>query len=54
MARLSEMWRDGMSVEAIADAFGCDPDEIAVIVIDRAHVGAIDARESSMNGRMTR
>lgn len=43
-------WQDGVSVEVIAKRFRRDPDEVAVLVMDQARVGAIEKRPCGAKG----
>lgn len=48
------MWREGLSGEDIARAFGRDPDEIGLLVIDRKRKGFIEDRPGGWFGRRRR
>jgi hypothetical protein len=45
------MWNEGLSIPDIARAFGRDPDEVAVLTIDRARRGHISKRAGGALGR---
>lgn len=46
-----EMWKDGRSVQEIADHFDRDPDEVVLLVIDQAREGKIKRRSTGLSGK---
>lgn len=43
--KVEEMWREGLSVWEIAKVFDRDPDEVALLIMDRARQGTIRKRK---------
>ena len=46
--RFDQMWKDGLSIIEIAEKFDRDPDEIVILIIDRAQQFKIKSRENSV------
>lgn len=51
--RFDAMWNDGESVWSIAEKLGRDPDEVAILVIDRKRKGKIAIRSGGVFGNGT-
>lgn len=51
VALFDRMWQQGMSIWDIAKAFDRDPDEVAILAIDRARQGFIERRPGGAYGR---
>lgn len=45
VVQFERMWNDGWDIEVIANALDRDPDEVIVLVIDRARNGHIRSRK---------
>lgn len=48
--RVDEMWMDGFPITSIAEEMDRDPDEVLVLIIDRARKGQITARKGGILG----
>lgn len=48
--RFEELWKQGKDLTSIAKEFNRDPDELAILVIDRARQGRIEQREGGLLG----
>lgn len=48
------MWHSGVSVQFIANTFKRDPDEVLLLLIDRAKLGYIKPRKGELWGRFKR
>ncbi|MFB6364503.1 hypothetical protein ACFCP7_10615 [Paenibacillus elgii] len=54
VASFEQAWNDGLSIKEIAKAFNRDPDEVAILAMDRCRCGAISERPGGAWGRRMR
>lgn len=54
VSEFDRMWDEGLSVYDIARAFDRDPDEVALLVMDRVRAGMIEKRKNGIWGRRRR
>lgn len=54
VALFDRMWEQGLSVWEIAEQFKRDPDDVAILAIDRARQEFIEPREGGAYGRRRR
>ena len=54
VAKFQDMWREGLGLKEIAEAFKRDPDEVGMLVMDQARKGLIKPRKKVVNGRRYR
>lgn len=47
---IDRMWEQGLSIYDIARSFGRDPDEVAILIIDRSRLGKIKPRKGGVYG----
>jgi len=47
---IEHMWSKGLSIHDIARSFGRDPDEVAILIVDRARQGKIKPRKGGVFG----
>lgn len=50
VAQMEHMWREGLPVSDMAVAFRRDPDEVALLVMDRVRHGYIHKRRGGVYG----
>lgn len=50
--QIDQLWRDGYSIWDIAEQFDRDPDELLILLIDRAKRGRIKPRKGGVLGWM--
>lgn len=48
--RFEELWKQGTDIKHIAKEFKRDPDELAILAIDRARQGRIERRQGGLLG----
>lgn len=51
VVEFDRMWNEGLSLYDIAKVFKRDPDEVAILVMDRAKQGFIKRRKGGVQGR---